>query len=259
MVSIPDSVSPPHIPETLRQPALPALSEGTFVPNYDELSKAGSEDPKPTRTLSPTVTPDKDTVHQLIEWPNPVASANAAVAWQLVVTNHHLVSVTEKLDISDTKSVRGQNDHSLLIKIESHLANIHKNLQKQELTKEEKAKERRTLTASNLAAAIRASTSAGALLFNHHQLAVPRKEDLSALESTLDKEVLKMAGMADGIWDEILQENMACQKMRRPQHPNFHCPNAAAHLCRGRGHARGRARGKRWHYHVKLRGLPKFM
>ena len=61
VVSIPDSVmSPPPVPETLKHPAEPALSEGAFVPNYEELSEAGSEAPKPVKTLPPTLTLDRD-------------------------------------------------------------------------------------------------------------------------------------------------------------------------------------------------------
>ena len=261
VVSIPDSVmSPPPVPETLKHPAELALSEGAFVPNYEELSEAGSEAPKPVKTLPPTLTLDRDTVHQLIERPNPVASANAAVARQLVMTNHHLISVTEKLGSSDSQSNRGPNDHTLLVKIESHLAAIDKTLKKQEQARERETRDRRALTSSisNLAAAIRAITSAGALLLNQQQLAAPRKEAPSALESTLDEEVLKMAGIADGVWDQTLQENIANQEMRRHPHPNFHSPNDITDPSRGRGRARGRARRKRWHYHGKFRGLPRF-
>ena len=68
-----------------------------------------------------------------------------------------------------------------------------------------------------------------------------------------------MAVITDGVWDETLQENIACQEMRRSQHPNFHSPNDAAYPCQGQGCARGRARGKRWHYHGKFCGLPKFI
>ena len=135
-------VSPPSNSETLKQPAEPALSEGAFVPNYDELSEAGSEAPKSVQTLPPTLTLGRDTVRQLIEWPNPGASANAAVARQLVMTNHHLISVTEKLGNSDTKSDRGPDDHVLLVKIESHLAGIDKSLKKQELAREQDRKQR---------------------------------------------------------------------------------------------------------------------
>ena len=233
-----------------------ALSEGAFEPNYEDVSETGSEAPK--TVLPPTLTLDRETVHQLIERPNPVASANAAVARQLVMTNHHLVNVTEKLG-SDPKG-QVQDDHKVLVQIESHLAAIDKKLKKQELDREAEAKDRRALTASisNLAAAIRASTSAGALLLNQQQLSAPPKEAPSALERTLDQEVLKMAGIADGVWDRTLQENISCQEMRRHPHPNFHSPNDAIDPCRGRGRSRGRARGKRWHYHGKFRGLPKF-
>ena len=85
------------------------------------------------------------------------------VARQLIMTTHHLISVTEKLGNSDTKSDRGPDDHTLLVKIESHLAAIDKSLKKQELAREQETKDRRAPTSSigNLAAAIRASTSAG--------------------------------------------------------------------------------------------------
>ena len=190
-----------------------------------------------------------------------MASANAAVARQLVMTNHHLISVTEKLGSNDSQSNRGPDDHALLVKIESHLAAIDKTLKRQEQAREQESRDRRALTSSisNLAAAIRASTSAGALLLNQQQLAAPRKEAPSALECTLDEEVLKMAGIADGVWDQTLQENIANQEMRRHPHPNFHSPNDSTDHTRGRGRARGRARGKRWHYHGKFRGLPRFM
>ena len=258
-VSIPDSPLPVSEPD--KQMAEPALSEGAFVPNYEEMSEAGSEAPKAAKTLPPTLTLDRETVYQLIERPNPVASANAAVARQLIMTNHHLVTVTDKLGSADPKKPRGLDDNALLTKIEAHLSDISKNLRKQDLAREEEAKERRALTASisDLAAAIRASTSAGALLLNQQQFTAPRKEAPSPLESTLDEEVLKMAGIADGVWDQTLQENIANQEMRRHPHPNFHSPNDSTDPSRGCGRGRGRARGKRWHYHGKFLGLPRFM
>ena len=76
-VSIPGSPLP--VSETDKQMAEPALSEGAFVPNYEEMSEAGSEAPKAAKTLPPTLTIDRETVYQLIERPNPVASANAAI------------------------------------------------------------------------------------------------------------------------------------------------------------------------------------
>ena len=233
-------------------------SKDPVPPNYEELSEAGSEAPKPVKTLPPTLTLDRDTVHQLIERPNPVASANAAVARQLVMTNHHLISVTEKLGSSGSKSNRGSDDHALLVKIESHLAAIDKTLKRQEQAREQETRDRRALTSSisNLASAIRASTSA--LLLNQQQLAAPRKEAPSALESTLDEEVLKMAGIADRVWDQTLQENIANQEMRRHPHPNFHSPNDITDPSRGCGRARGRARRKRWHYYGKFCGLLRF-
>ena len=109
-----------------------ALSEGAFEPNYEDVSETGSEAPK--TVLPPTLTLDRETVHQLIERPNPVASANAAVARQLVMTNHHLVNVTEKLG-SDPKG-QVQDDHKVLVQIESHLAAIDKKLKKQQLDRE---------------------------------------------------------------------------------------------------------------------------
>ena len=157
--------------------AEPALSERTFVSNYEEMSEAGSEVPKTAKTLPPTLTFYRETVYQLIERPNPMASANAAVAMQLM-TNHHLVTVTDKLGSADPKKPRGLDDNALLTKIDVHLSDISKNLRKQDLTRKEEEKDRRALTASisDLAAAIRVSTSAGKLLLNQQQFTAPRKE-----------------------------------------------------------------------------------
>ena len=107
-----------------------------------------------------------------------MASANATIARQLIMTNHHLVTVTDKLGSADPKKPRGLDDNILLTKIEVHLSDIIKNLRKQDLAREEEEKERRALTTSisDLAAAIKVSTSAGELLLIQQQFTATRKE-----------------------------------------------------------------------------------